>query len=507
MKSKIVFILLLFCHISSFSQPGTLDLSFGGTGIVKTSISNGNSVSKALAIQPDGKIVVVGYTFQNSKYDFAVVRYNLNGELDLTFGIDGKVLTSFGKFSACANAVVLQSDGKIIALGHTYNDTASGFALVRYTLEGNLDNTFGNNGIVVNLSGSKYDYLSSVRIQEDQKIIIAGSKEINNTRQCVLLRYNIDGTIDNTFGLIGEIITSIYGLDYIYSLSIQKDKKIIAVGENSNRAIVIRFNEDGSLDTTFGKDGKMLIYDASVYDWADGVIFGFNFSDVNIQSNDKIICVGNTWVSGLGPGWGAGLVYRFNPDGAIDSSFHLFTAKSPLRFDQNIHLSSFALYYEKIIIAGGDIESGGVVTRLNADGSKDSSFGTNGIFKNNEVVSFSDLKVQNDGKIICVSDYDNESTTSFALVRLNSETVNVQNLSDHSNFEFFPNPAKDKFSIMLNEYYSPKLELYNLEGLLIQSINLHNSINEVNIEKLPRGCYIVRIIALNKIETKRLIKQ
>ena len=136
-------------HAALAQQPGDPDSTFASDGIVTTDFApTGNDFGEAVAIQPDGKIVVAGTSFNGSTYVFALARYSTNGDLDPTFGSGGRVTTAIGNMDDRATAVAIQPDGKIVAAGSSFtNGTGYGFALVRYNPDGSLDNTFSGDGI------------------------------------------------------------------------------------------------------------------------------------------------------------------------------------------------------------------------------------------------------------------------------------------------------------------------------------------------------------------------
>jgi len=282
-----------------YKTDGTLDnTGFGAGGIVTTPIGSVSAVALALGIQPDDKIVVAGYSFNSAtnKYDFALVRYNTNGSLDAGFGIGGKVTTSIvGSSNDYANALGIQSDGRIVVAGYSYNGTKYNITLVRYNTDGSLDAGFGTGGIVTTSIGSGSiidDRAHALVIQSsDSRIVVAGSS-YDNTRSkynFALVRYNTNGSLDTGFG-IGGIVTTPIGSDgywdYANALGIQSDKKILAAGSSNNGSnydfALVRYNTDGSLDTGFGTGGKVTTPIGSSDDFA---------LDLGIQSSDGRIVV------------------------------------------------------------------------------------------------------------------------------------------------------------------------------------------------------------------------
>jgi uncharacterized delta-60 repeat protein len=176
--------------LARYNPNGTLDASFGTGGKVTTSIGPGNDSISGIGVQADGKIVVGGTTFNGTSEDFAVARYNANGSLDTTFGSGGKVTTSLGAFNDRANDLALQPDGKIVVVGNTFKSKdAAAFAVVRYNANGTLDPTFGTGGKVITAVGAN-DFAAAVAIQPDGKVLVAGNTSDLVHTDLALVRYH-----------------------------------------------------------------------------------------------------------------------------------------------------------------------------------------------------------------------------------------------------------------------------------------------------------------------------
>src|SRR4029079_12955967 len=172
----------------------------------------------------DGKLVVVGQTYQNNDFsaeDFVVARYNPDGTLDRTFGSRGRVKTDFPGLAAVASSVVIQPDGKIVVAGGAFPlfTFLGDFKIVRYNPDGSLDESFGSGGIVTTSFPGQGSYAFSVALQPDGKIIAAGtdfvnfSSEDDSDTDFALERYNPDGTPDSTFGNGGQVTTDFDGFN------------------------------------------------------------------------------------------------------------------------------------------------------------------------------------------------------------------------------------------------------------------------------------------------------
>lgn len=281
--------------MARYNHDGTLDSNFGTDGKVITDFSNNlfNEGATAVALQPDGKIIVVGYSyFDITNYDIAIARFNADGSLDASFDIDGKVITDVNGSTDQGLAVVHQPDGRIIVAGYSHDPkTNSDIALLRYHTDGSLDTTFGADGIVItNFGGNNYLGMAMI-LQPDSKIVVAGTGGNGIDIDFALARYHSDGSLDSTFDLDGIVTTDFGGShDYGSGVALQRDGRIIVAGYGNTDNLyydfeLARYNGDGSLDTTFGADGKVRT------DFADSFDTGY---DVAIQSDGKIIVVGGS---------------------------------------------------------------------------------------------------------------------------------------------------------------------------------------------------------------------
>jgi uncharacterized delta-60 repeat protein len=247
-------------YVTSFKNNGDW------SGVSKTFKfdSKSPSVAQSIAVQNDGDVLVAGYCSTNSlNNDFAIVRCNSDLSFDTTFSFDGKVTTDLGG-DDYGYSVAVQSDGKILVAGYsTTNGTSnvSYFAIVRYNTNGSLDTTFGSKGFVTtDLGLYNRDFGQSVAVQNDGKILVAGYCYAGYSYgyDFALVRYNSDGSLDTTFDYDGKVITELGGDDYGYSVTVQNDGKILVAGTSLNASTgnndfaLVRYNTDGSLDTTFG---------------------------------------------------------------------------------------------------------------------------------------------------------------------------------------------------------------------------------------------------------------
>ncbi len=392
------------------SPPGTLDPSFGVGGIVTTDFKLSDETSlndfaglHPVALQTDGKIVVAGTSVTAAGADFALARYNVgvmgqtDGSLDTTFGTNGQVLTDIGSGNNQANAVALQTDGKIVVAGFTLSGGLNHFALARYNPDGSLDTTFGPNGEVVTDFGTGGSQANAVAVQADGKIVAAGfATGPGGANEFALARYNpTDGSLDTTFNPMGNTpgeVTTLIGLggDLANAIAIQSDHKIVVAGtarvsDTDFDFALARYNvgvvgqPDGSLDSNFGTGGIVTtdFTSGSARDQANDVI---------VQPDGQIVAAGFTQGSTV-PGGSEFALARYNvgvagqPDGSLDTTFgtggEVTTAFAP-SFDR---ANGVALQADGKIVAVGSASNSAVefaMAQYNTDGSLDTSFNATG---------------------------------------------------------------------------------------------------------------------------------
>ncbi len=271
-----------------YNPDGSLDAGFGTAGSVVTPIGLGNEAGQAVILQPNGKILVAGFTSTGSSNDIALIRYNIDGTLDIGFGVGGIVATPVGSVNDQGQSVVLQTDGKIVVAGFTNNGTDDDFAVLRYDTSGVLDLTFDIDGIVTTDFGNGADVGRAVAVQTDGRIVVAGWSSNGTNLDFAVARYNTNGSLDNTFDLDGKVTSPIGGAnDQGYSIAIQTDGRILVSGLSDNGTnqdfAVARYNTNGSLDNTFDTDGLVTT------DFSGGNDLGYSIA---VQTDTKILVAG-----------------------------------------------------------------------------------------------------------------------------------------------------------------------------------------------------------------------
>jgi uncharacterized delta-60 repeat protein len=410
--------LLLFAVGSAQAKPGSLDLNFGTRGSVTTAIGSdphSDDVATGVALQANGKIVVAGYTGVYPRLEIALARYNRAGSLDTSFGGDGQVTTAIGSSSG-ASGVAILANGKIVVGGDTGLHPSS-FAVTRYNGDGSPDTSFGVDGQVTTAIGLGAG-ASDLVLQPDGKIVLAGSAGEGSTRDFALARYNADGSLDSSFGTDGTITTPIgSGNDIATALARQPNGKLVAAGFSDNGSnwdfALARYNADGSLDTTFDGDGKVTTAIGSNEDRAsalalqrDGklVAAGWSYNGSNYDfalvrynengSLDTSFGAGGKVTTALGPNHDLSFALARQPDGKLVAGGF---SESP-----------------------ADVPNTFILARYQANGSLDSSFGAAGSVRTafgRGGGSASALAIQPDGKLVAAGWSAKGGNEDFALVR------------------------------------------------------------------------------------------
>ncbi|NUM46498.1 MAG: tandem-95 repeat protein [Anaerolineales bacterium] len=282
--------------LARYTTSGTLDATFGTGGVVTTTIAGARASASALVIQPDGKIVVTG----DANGVFTVVRYTSTGALDATFDTDGIATTTFGNTDQ-ATALTLQPDGKIVVVGMSDMGTDDDFSVARFNPDGSLDFDFNGTGkTTVGFTAGDNDFGTAVALQPDGKIVLGGYSDAVGTRNnFALARLNEDGTLDTGFGTNGKTITDFNGLDdQAQGLVIQPSGHIVLGGfadnlDTFNDYAIARYTAAGAIDTTFGTNGKVTTDLGTTLggasDASDDQAFGFA-----LQTDNKLILAGLT---------------------------------------------------------------------------------------------------------------------------------------------------------------------------------------------------------------------
>ncbi|MBK9105841.1 MAG: T9SS type A sorting domain-containing protein [Saprospiraceae bacterium] len=301
-----------------YTPDGVLDTFFGVDGIVNTNIRDEDEAT-SIIIEPDDQIILGGYSSVAASGDFTLARYNTDGTLDKFFGNGGKVLTDLENVNGSdfIKAMVLQPDGKIIAAGNANNvniELTSDAGMVRYEEDGDLDMTFGIGGIYIVSLGSKTD-IYGIALQPNGKILLTGNSDVMGFEKRILLaRFRPEGGLDTTFGNQGIITTGFPGdRESASSVLVQPDSKIVIAGtqgtQNNYDLTLLRYIADFVLTANITPLNCYGIADAAITIDASGGVAPYTYSlnGVDFQASNVF--------SDLGPGTYSITIKDSNGDG------------------------------------------------------------------------------------------------------------------------------------------------------------------------------------------------
>ena len=290
-----------------------LDPDFGNNGRLTTEFSIYDDKAFAVIVQPDQKILVAGQSENGADTDIAIARYLPDGRLDKDFNVTGQVTVAVGSGNDSGHALTIQEDGKIIVAGTTDNENDLDVAVIRLHPNGLLDMDFSNDGQAIITLPDGDNYAQSVLLQKDGKIIIAGYSESNNTNQLFLARLNSDGTLDTNFGNEGFAKSSEIKNSSALSAALQADGRILLAGlitsKTLQRAALFSFTEDGEIDENFGNQGISL----SGPEEDDSL-----FYDLEILNDGKILAAG----ASIKENYHSVLLAKFTDTGSADVEFN-----------------------------------------------------------------------------------------------------------------------------------------------------------------------------------------
>ncbi len=426
---------------------GTEDFTFGTelpggasrTGTVPLDFAKGDDRAHTMALLGGGtRIMLAGYATSGSTKEFALARYTALGELDLSFGIGGRVTTSFAAPDAYGNAMAVQTDGKIVVAGYVENDNGTtattddhdDFTVARYNPDGSLDTAFGNGGRVsTDIGTGSDDQANAVAIDSSGNIVVAGqssSDGVGDNRDFAVVRYTSAGALDTAFSTDGKVTTNFNSKsDIAYAVAIDSSGNIVVGGVANNSSdrehfALARYTSAGALDTNFGTGGKV----TEAFAGANASIHA-----LALQSDNKIVVAGAAH-NGTG-GLTGGLdfaVARYTSAGALDTTFSTDGKVTTSIGNGYDRARAVAIDGDGNIVVAGEAHVTGsswdfALARYTSAGELDTSFGTGGkvttaIGSDNDQANA--VAIDGNGRIVLAGYATEGSGFQFALVRYRS---------------------------------------------------------------------------------------
>lgn len=493
MKNIFTISLALFASLTMYAQPGAIDDTFGTSNIFFSDVNIGNGGTEAfcLAVGSDDKIVMAGKITETSNSDIYVTRANADGSLDMSFGSNGyiQIDASLGA-NDFGFDVAIQNDGKIIITGAYEDNQDYTMVLLRLNVDGSFDESFGNFGLIT----YQHDFASTrglaVDVASDGDIVVGASFNSQVNGGWLIMQYNANGVLDSTFSNDGLLVTTIVNNGYsesIKDLAIGNDHSIYVYGSNFNNndpiGILAKITPAGNLDVSFGDQGKY-IYNSPANSSP-------NYTGIDVTAE------GGVWFVGREDN--KGFVVKLKPDGTLDNGFNSF---GKVTIPEMGYATTIKQYSDRIVIGGAKTQPYKVLTVVyNIDGTPNASFGTQGVASNVahpdiDFMLVTGLGIQSSGNFIQggnISLTGDNDKQAFLVRILNPGFTSITENQANLAFNVYPNPTAEAFQIHTenNEKIS-RVALVNISGQEVQTwtqiegqYNLSSS--------LSNGMYMVRI--------------
>lgn len=478
-------------------------LSYSEYGVFQNStlfnLRLGSDIITEIDEQPNGKAITL-----TNKND--IRKFNQDGSIDTSFATNGLLSISDGFYR-----ISTQSDGKII--GSSNNSSGSSPIIYRFMADGSPDTSFGNNGIV-DLSTSPVYFIDRVKQGLDGKIYVAFDYNFGNNiyGDYSVMRLFDNGTIDTSFGTNGIFTThfNYYGgpdptsfPEFAEDISFQHDGKIVIIGflrnNTTNNTVtgILMLNSDGTLDNSFGTNGKTINTTFNYY----------NTQNIISLSSNKFIYNGSFKTSGA-----SGNV-RYNNDGSIDTTY----GTNGYVTDMNLNYY-MALQPDEKILKGGSQNNHFSITRYNVDGSLDTTFGNNGYLNTpiNNSSRINSLALLQNGDLLAggyslLGQYILATQVRYTNLNLGTLSFTIQN----NNVLVYPNPIESKttFDYTLVNEELITINLYDIQGKLVKEISkdelqsIGNHKISIDLSECTTGSYILKFIASSGNQSLQLLKK
>jgi len=483
MKQYYFLISIFFIGLYAFAQDGSLDTSFGDNGLVQTDFVGGMDLAQDVVVQSNGKIIAVGAAELNNKFSFAIARYLADGSLDTSFNGNGKILVESDNSFDLLTAVEVRENGNIIVGGllDGFFEGANDFIVMQYLPDGSLDPNFGNNGSSQLNIGT--DFLEKIILRSDGTLLVVGNSRVNNDNyDVVVLKLLENGALDTSFANNGISRTTVDNTTLgRMDAKLQNNKLLVSfVGGRSGGGIdelsLLRFSNNGSLDNSFGTNGLSKIT------VLDAVFYNLRF-DVDEDLN---------YILAFNENAGLGLSKVLN-NGELDTTFgtdgFVFLGSDFLRVRPN----GVLIFDDSKIIVGATeefIESGEFrICKFNSDGTLDANFGNNGYTQSEfEGTNFS---LDYDGNIVGVGS-SNTGGKDFVVARY----INTSPLSIEENplqtLTIYPNPSTGIFNIKTeNLTEATFFQITDISGKIIQTGILETTETTIDLSNTANGLYFL----------------
>mgnify|MGYP003108978594 FL=1 len=484
MKTLLLF-LVGIVSIVSFAQDGSLDTSFGNNGTVQTDIDGDSDYAIAIAQQADEKLLVAGrFTIQGQAFP-SIARYNVNGTLDTSFGNAGvAIFGASGYEDEYYDIVLSQNDGKIIAGGPVNLNSNYQYVVNRFLPDGSIDTSFGNNGEIIVFPENIYK--GDVTLLDDDSFIAVGRIFDSGISKVALKKYTSNGMLDTSFGNNGIVITDVGNeSNSALKVALAQDDTIVVLANSQDNGVssqvLLRYLPNGVLDTAFGNNGIVTIVNDP--DFTSSNIALYNDGKIAVHSSflDWQFDIMNN------------LIFRYLPDGSFDASFGNNGYINPNRnnfiisgieVQENQRLLVFGELTD-FFEGGGPF----FINRYHLGGHLDTGFN---FTINSSEYFVSSMLIQQDGKIVCLASaaWYNGQEDIIIERRVNDPLSSPE--FQNKRTTIYPNPSNGIFTIEREFPETSEYQITDIIGKIIASGELTEKQSKLNLSSVQSGVYFLK---------------
>lgn len=514
-------LLLSPCFLNA--QSGTLDPSFSSDGFISTTTGFDNE-ARAVAVQPDGKVLVAGYGLISPGYDFVIWRFNANGTLDYSFSGNGQANTQFAPNLNCeGRSLRLLEDGRFLVAGWTNipGEYFRRMAVARYLPDGDLDETFGDEGLAILAPDTNHNDAFSMVVQPGGRILLGGYAQATQPRRGAIVGLLPDGAVDSTFGSDGRVILDWGMHTEIAALALHPDGDILAGGHTTydsdgdvDSLFVARFDQDGSPQNDFGNEGVVrweLTQDSTEV-----------LTDLQVHPDGLILAAGHSSFIPFTTPESDPVVWAFNEDGSWNTAFGTNgrAQVSNTTQEQRAHAMTIDPL-GRIVLAGfSDVSGlpGLLIVRLTAQGQLDSGFGNSGFATPEITANMEDIAnavaLQPDGKVVVAGWTNVAGYRNFLTARILMDgNVGIDETATTPGLSAFPIPCSHDLHIRLTTRENGPVDLRVIASdgrIVMQRTALATASSlpiRLDVSALPAGVYQLDALAGTERLRQRMVKQ
>jgi len=505
MKKVILSFSFIFLSSFIYAQNFALDSTFNLTGRKSFNFYNNIDRSYDCVVQQDNKIVLVGLSKNPNTnfFELCFTRVNTDGTIDNTFGSSGITKVSMGNQSSIGGMtprIKMDSDSRFVAVnsGRSQSGGSQDIMVCRLDSTGIIDPTFNSSGsLFVDMTGanSQPDQANGFDIDAYGNIYIAGVVGVSPPfdNRLAIIKVTNAGLLDPTFDTDGKLtLNPVSGNEFGRSVVVQPDGKILVGSTAGNNSYLARIDSTGAFDTSFNVTGAQTITIGSSTD----------LMEIALDSLNNIVVAATSGSTSIG-------VARLLPNGTFDPSFGT-AGKTFFKLNNlDCIVNDMTIVSGDKILVSGSIgntaQSTNVfITRLKNNGSLDSTFNSNGYYTNSYTSSTvqddgNAIGLLNDGRIFSCGTIVNSSAVNedigMLMIKPQNTTTGISSIESNQQIKLFPNPANSNLTILSSKLLD--VLVVDVVGKTILQTRLQVGQNQINIESLNSGLYFIKDLKSN----------